>query len=391
MSRSAPAATRDSATPPRQPRLDGIRGIAILAVLLFHGFYTMASGMSAAGAASPFWDLLSGGWLGVDLFFVLSGFLITGILIRSRQRGHYFQRFYISRAFRIFPAYFAVLGFVMFVYPAFNARLAHSDFNSWWPSLLLFVTNWVIAFSGAGPLWPGLDHVWSLHVEEQFYLLWPLLVWLTPPRHTLRLCAAFWIFAVACKLVAVKLGASWLFLYVATITHMDGLAAGAFIAALLAQAGPPRWPRLVAAAGIAAMLGLALMFIHDHSLVLGSRRNVAIATTLVGVTTAALIHSVQARPTAAGLPAVLEHRWLIYLGQRSYSLYLVHWLLYWQVRELIEPAVPPGWSADTVIFLIGATTIVASLLIAEGMFLAIERPFLKWKAPWLRRYPATVA
>lgn len=363
----------------RQPALDGIRGLAILAVLLFHCFYAMAARDSEV---LPFWRLLSGGWLGVDLFFVLSGFLITGILIRSRGGTQYFYRFYLSRACRIFPAYFAVLGFVIFIYPAFNAPLAGSDVNQHGLYLGLFVQNWMTAL-GHGMSWPGLDHVWSLHIEEQFYLLWPLMVWLTPRQHLLRVCAVFWLLIQLCKFAALVSGASWAFLYTSTLTHADGLAAGAWVAAYRqSERAQPRslW---ILAAGAMAAFDLALLFLIEGGLYLGSRRTVVLASSWASIAFGALIYLAVSRPSTSRLNVSLSSHWLVYLGQRSYSLYLIHWVLYWQIRLQIQEFAAPVVSHDVLIFLVGVSTLCLSLAVAELMYRFIEQPFLRMKTRWL--------
>jgi len=364
----------------RQPALDGIRGIAILAVLLFHCFYTLVARTSDA---HPLWSLLSGGWLGVDLFFVLSGFLITGILIRSRSGTHYFYRFYLSRASRIFPAYFAVLAFVFFIYPAFNAPLAASDVHQHGLYLVLFVQNWMAAL-GHGMSWPGLDHVWSLHIEEQFYLLWPLIIWLTPAQQLLRLCALFWLMVQIAKFAALVSGAPWVFLYTSTLTHADGLAAGAWVAAYLQSARARPGARWIVVAGAVAAFDLFLLFLMEGGMYLGSRRTVVLATSWASIAFGVLVYLAASRPSKSRLNVSLSSRWLVYLGQRSYSLYLIHWVLYWQIRLQIQEFVTPAFSRDALIFMVGISTVCISLVVAELMYRTLEQPFLRMKSGWLR-------
>jgi peptidoglycan/LPS O-acetylase OafA/YrhL len=154
------------------PELDGLRGFAVGLVLVRH-FWPNAGFLSAA---APLADL---GWIGVDLFFVLSGFLITGILMDSIGRPDYYQRFYKRRAFRIFPLYYAFL-LLMFLFLAFWRQGYYLQrLRSEWGSPLWFVVylaNFVSAYSGKlvpfGPLGP----LWSLQIEEQFYVFFPVLV-----------------------------------------------------------------------------------------------------------------------------------------------------------------------------------------------------------------------
>ena len=149
------------------PELDGLRALAIVGVLLFH--------LHVPGAEF--------GWAGVQLFFVLSGFLITGILLNSKARSDYFSRFYVRRTLRIFPIYFLLLGLVL-VY-ALLRRLPYSGF----PWYAFYFQNYYIGWTSNHTQFPGLfAHTWSLAVEEQFYLLWPLIVWVLSPRSLIAFC-----------------------------------------------------------------------------------------------------------------------------------------------------------------------------------------------------------
>ncbi len=168
------------------PALDGLRGIAIILVMLHHFTnYRPTSGIDGLiGSVVFFW------WTGVDLFFVLSGFLITGILLDTRGSERYFTTFYARRILRIFPLYYLVL-FLAFVvlpkFPAVHPVLAgQADLPPQWP-YWLYLTNFSIADRGWGHGW--VDVGWSLAIEEQFYLVWPLVIWLCPPRLVALLCA----------------------------------------------------------------------------------------------------------------------------------------------------------------------------------------------------------
>src|SRR5208283_2319721 len=146
------------------PQLDAVRGIAILIVIFHNSLYRFPS--------LPLQSLFSYGWMGVDLFFVLSGFLITGILVDTKQSEGYFKNFYARRCLRIWPLYYSVL-FLMFV----AVPLVHPSIGSvviarsspWW-AYLFFLQNFLVhsQVSAAGPL--GVT--WSVAIEEQFYLVW---------------------------------------------------------------------------------------------------------------------------------------------------------------------------------------------------------------------------
>src|ERR1039457_3059498 len=178
-----PAAKSLDSALSRIPALDGLRGLAILLVILCHAYIFQGTNVYLDKTAlKNVWGLARFGWCGVELFFVLSGFLITSILFKTKESPQYFKSFYGRRAVRIFPLYFAVL--LIFYYgpisffPAYRFEPSH---KIWF---FLYLANWKAGF------WPvdDLTLFWSLCVEEQFYLVWPLIVWLTGKRTFPWLC-----------------------------------------------------------------------------------------------------------------------------------------------------------------------------------------------------------
>lgn len=173
----------EGAALPRVQALDGVRGVAILLTLMFHSF-------DASQSLAPV------GERGVDLFFVLSGFLITGILVDTRDQAAYFRNFYVRRAVRILPLYYLFVALMLFVAPRI-AELLPDDLGGvkdlrslgqgpdgvW--TVWVYLQNFVLA-RGPRSL-PGLGHLWSLAIEEQFYVFWPLVVFVVPARWRLRL------------------------------------------------------------------------------------------------------------------------------------------------------------------------------------------------------------
>src|SRR5262249_33425960 len=201
---------------------DGLRGIAILLVLLRHVGEDLP-GRRLGGLVDA---ALNAGWLGVDVFFVLSGFLITGILLDARgdeaqPTPGYFRRFYARRALRIFPIYYL---FLVITRPS----------GMWW--YVSYASNVLIARHG----WPdGLletGHPWSLAVEEQFYLVWPAIIAWTPRRWLAGLCVAVIGAAIAMRVLLIHQGAA-LAAYVLTPARADTLAIGATLAIAL-RSGP---------------------------------------------------------------------------------------------------------------------------------------------------------
>jgi len=162
--------------------LDGLRAIAIILVFLCHMQYHIPPVNLPAVVLRAY---VSQGWMGVDLFFVLSGFLITGILLDTREARNYFRGFYLRRILRIFPLYYLVLIAVIFAgirlnNPAFTTKLPLPA-DRW--LYFCYLTNWLALWKAHWGLHyvNYLAHFWSLAVEEQFYLVWPLVIWLVRP------------------------------------------------------------------------------------------------------------------------------------------------------------------------------------------------------------------
>src|SRR4029450_13934129 len=170
-------------------------------------------------------------WTGVDLFFVLSGFLITGILLDTRGSERYFTTFYARRILRIFPLYYLVL-FLAFVvlpkFPALHLEVAgQADLPPQWP-YWLYLTNFSIADGGWVHGW--VDVGWSLAIEEHFYLVWPLVFWLSPPRVVALLGAVIVVAEPLARVFARETEVKALSIYVLTWFRLDGLAIGALLA-----------------------------------------------------------------------------------------------------------------------------------------------------------------
>src|SRR5215469_7550470 len=176
------------------PALDGIRGLAVLFVIAFH---SRAPFLNTSEIPFSLFQFLGLGWSGVDLFFVLSGFLITGILLDTRRAPGYFRVFYARRALRIFPLYFAYLLLILVVLQGIFVVFVRT--NPWQHvNPLLYLTysmNWV---SGLDDQWLG--HLWSLAVEEQFYLIWPAAVWFCSRRSLPWVCIAMATAALAFRI-----------------------------------------------------------------------------------------------------------------------------------------------------------------------------------------------
>ena len=210
---------------PHYNALDGLRGVAVSMVVLFHFWQTLPQYRHplSAGVTRAL-GLMLIGQKGVDLFFVLSGFLITGILLRTKGSSNYFSTFYIRRSLRIFPLYFMVV-IACLLAGAIWQLPQYSWHNTWW--YLLYLQNIARTF------WPdsidGPGHFWSLAVEEHYYLFWPLAVLLASRRALIVLCVFLILMPIVMRAWFLYMG---LDVFTITLCLIDTLAMGSFIAVL---------------------------------------------------------------------------------------------------------------------------------------------------------------
>jgi peptidoglycan/LPS O-acetylase OafA/YrhL len=342
----------------RVPALDGIRGSAVLLVVASHSI-----------------AVLQGGVIGVDLFFVLSGFLITSLLLQEHRATGSIDigRFYLRRALRLLPAIFPVLLFVVVYVAARQTPEMLATTLSDAKSIVFYFFNWELALSRENYYahhQPLFMHFWSLSVEEQFYLVWPvlltgLLLWFrVQPAILLTLFVAGIVLPACARLALYEEGRYWLAFR--TDLRIDDLVWGAF-AAWAVYAGwilPRGWARLLPWAGAAA--GGALLLIatqeifHNGYLMRG-------LLSVVGFLSALLI-IVAAYCPPAPLRRALDFAPLRFTGRISYALYL------WHMPMLIiaHEEFPSGWP-----YTLGA--VAASFAAATISYYVVERPFLRLK------------
>ena len=354
--------------------LDGLRGVAILLVLACH-----LIDLKPVGA----WpNLISKGlFVGVDLFFVLSGFLITGILLRTADDPHRTRNFYVRRALRIFPAYYTVVLATTAVVCLWHtdARIV-TDTREMLPSFLLFGHNLVGTLSPERPLLRELKPLWSLAVEEQFYLIWPWLIWRCQPQHRLRLCVWVMVIALAFKFGMTLRGLHAGSIYQFTLSRMDTLAAGSFLAVWLAQHGERPLPRWMHWMPWIASVCLITMFIVCR----GMRQSQGpLITTLATSATpwifgGVLYASLQAQSLAQ---RGFSHPLLRFFGRYSYGLYLVHFIADAGVRLWWLPTLAQwtGLSGNALSWLIAAISLLCSIGLALLLHRLIEAPALRLK------------
>ena len=347
------------------PGLDGLRAIAIIGVLLYH-----------AGI-----DWVPGGFLGVDVFFVLSGFLITSLILEEYDRAGRidFKRFYIRRARRLLPAVFVLLIAVGIAVLLFY-RDALSAFREDALATLLYLNNWwyVVVdqsyFESMGRP-PLLKHLWSLSVEEQFYLIWPavaLLLVRRGGRPLVRRVAIFLAVASTAWMAYLAIRGGYPIdadpsrAYFGTDSHMMGLVIGAALATVWRpgrlSANIPRGAQiLVTAIGVAMIAVIAgfYLFVGEFTPWL-YRGGFLVLAVFTAVLIAAATHP------ASPLGALLGIGVLRYLGRRSYGIYLWHWPIFMVTR----PGIDVPWS-EPVAF---AARLAITLAVAEVSYRLVEMP-----------------
>ena len=342
-----------------RPALDGLRGIAIIGVFAHH-------------AQVPF---LAGGFIGVDVFFVLSGFLITALLLQEAEetRRISLRAFYIRRALRLLPALAVLLGALLLVPRAFGMMRTDAALVS--TVSALYASNWVRAF-GVLDL-EVLSHTWSLSIEEQFYLLWPpvvaVAVALGLRRRWLMLVALAGIAgATIARSVLWTTDESWRRLYNGLDTRIDTLLIGALAAlvfASLPSVGVLRGRAFRAIALAAALvLGAAMHIgrIDAPAMYFGVGALVSLCAALVVIGAVA---------TDGGIGSLLAFGPLVWIGRISYGLYLWHYPVVvglFDSHRLARLGVAPAWWIPM--------QIGASLALATASFYLLERPVLRLKA-----------
>jgi peptidoglycan/LPS O-acetylase OafA/YrhL len=322
-----------------RPELDGLRAVSILIVMLGHANYLYA------------------GFVGVDVFFTLSGFLITALLMQEfNKTGRIsIKSFYIRRALRLLPALFAVLLCVGVCALIFNRAI----YFKYILACLFYVANW-FAMGSPDELGP-LSHVWSLSVEEQFYLIFPPLFYFALRRKVRGLPTilfALIFISAALKPMLFHYGAERPRLYFGLDTRADAILIGCLIAVLAVKRKIPqlliRACRLFIVPSIVLIVAISVIF------TLQARFLARDITTIVGALAGVIIIGTLDNP----FPPL---RWLAPIGRISYGLYLWHYLVFW--------IIPAHWSQPV----IAITGIALSFTVAIASYFLIERPFLKMK------------
>jgi peptidoglycan/LPS O-acetylase OafA/YrhL len=332
----------------RIPQLDSVRGLAVLVVLLHNTDKHQYTGFVARN-----------GWMGVDLFFVLSGFLITGILLDTKDTDGYFRKFYARRCLRIWPLYYCALLFMFVVVPALRPSEANKIFEPrsmpWW-SYLVYLQNFLVpVITGATGL---LGVTWSLAVEEQFYAVWPIVVRYCSRAQLRTLTITLICGSPILRFFLVHRGYN---VYPNTLCRLDGLMAGALLSLAFRSEIFSR-DAYVRPAWIALLIASPLALITAHRMEWAVYSFTALASVSVVYLALCSKHK--------WLSAIVGNRFLIYTGTISYGIYLL---------EKIPTDAEMSLHLDRHPAFVLPLTAVATYGLATVSWNLLEKPFLRLK------------
>jgi peptidoglycan/LPS O-acetylase OafA/YrhL len=349
------------------PALDGLRGAAILLIVFYHNF--------------GFINYFFFGWLGVDLFFVLSGFLITEILLKTRNDPHFLRNFYIRRVLRIFPLYYLMLTLFLILIPLFHKNfldLPYFIHHQFW--LWSYLQNWLYIFYPPGGAL-SLTHLWSLAVEEQYYVLWPFIILLLKKAKVLFiLLLVLLITVIALRFIIWTYtieNLAYFNLY--TFSRIDGICIGSMLALLRSwnSNAVKKYFTLI----VFGLAGLNFLFYFFNRAYHYNFPFLAI----VGYTTFAVLFSLLVNEAVTKENRIINFVFTIpmlkFFGKISYSLYVFHWPLH----LILFPAVLSGVTTYFFFTPMKAQIISSIITTTAGIGVSIlsyyffERTFLKMK------------
>lgn len=371
--------------PAHLPTLDGLRALAIIWVV-WHNVGTTGDRSVSDVVNKGFQLFLTTGWAGVQLFFVLSGFLITGILLDQHARGQNLRRFYLRRSLRIFPLYYALLAIAFILVPALgidapDVELAREQQGWFWS----YTINWRMPFGGTG----RYGHFWSLAIEEQFYFIWPIFVALLHPRRLAWACAAGIVTAIVSRYglwfwdpeLAAKTA------YNFTVARIDALLMGAALALAIrssrAIAQLERYFRLALAISLALLL--AQLVVHRRWDAVGTGSELLNQTLFSAVFALGIYHCLRSevQPRESVLHRMLTAWPMRRLARYSYAIYIFHIPLLVYVSEMgwLDMSDESGWRLLARINLHCIGILLVSTACAALSWQLLEQPCLR-----LRKY-----
>jgi peptidoglycan/LPS O-acetylase OafA/YrhL len=349
------------------PAINSLRGIAILMVLAYHLFH--------------FTGIFEYGWMGVDLFFVLSGFLITNILLQQKRDSSFFRNFYRNRVLRIFPVYYVTLiAFFLLANLLFNERDAASTYNYYKTHQAWFWTNtqnWLFIIKGS-PEVPYLKHFWSIAIEEQFYLFWPFLVFSAINKFKLvKISICLMVFALLLRATLFMFDRSHVESYTFnTFARTDGLMGGAVLAILL----PGHKKQLSLFCKVFFITGI--LFFIISLFIYGSISRYNMLTSVFGYTfislffTSAVYYVLTINSKL--IQTFARFKLFHFFARYSYCIYVIHVPIYLAIITKSE-FLAEKLSIPNNQFVLSAITLILVIVISMASYHLMEKHFLKLK------------
>jgi peptidoglycan/LPS O-acetylase OafA/YrhL len=376
-----PPQRASSASDRRIPELDGIRGVACLAILVWHylvGQIDAAPHSLLSFSLRPF----EMAWSGVDLFFVLSGFLLGGILIDHRKSPHRTSTFYIRRACRIFPIYFVWLFLFVLMRSVVSPSVDHSSlFSGSFPlwSFATYTQNVLMSLHNRyGATWMGIT--WSLAIEEQFYLVLPALVFLLPIRRLPTVVIVATVLAIACRVAILILSPSnWVAPYVLFCCRWDAPFAGVLGAWLVRQ---PFWTQNRERSDAVLRKSLFALGIGVLALFVYSPRPEGKLMASVGFTCMAFFYLavILAATRWSMFAGFFRNRLFVFCGTISYGIYLMHQGVSGLLHGYLRGGVPELTDASGV--LVTLLAIATTFGLSWVSYRYFEKPIVRWGHQW---------
>lgn len=377
----------------RVNELDGMRGIATILVISYHIFkrgdyFTTNAILHFATSLTLY------GWYALDTFFVLSGFLITGILLRTRDEKHYFKNFYVRRSLRVFPLYYFVLALILFLMPNLDPDYV-AEIPKSLPYYLFYQQNW-FHFMTSVKGTEYLSVTWSLAIEEQFYLLFPFLVFYTRKETLAKIAGAIIAVSILARILSVFLWTDVAqmtnFYFYNTFTRFEEISFGILIAIAFTY---PEWKAKL------TKIAMPVFLITYPTLLIAeviTSRNIGIphpaygnvpltviGYTLASVFASALIVVLTTHDKTAFIRRFFRNKILVFFGDHSYSIYLFHMPVGLTLLDFMWRSGYRGWQFY---FIYIGLTIGITILISTLTWNFLEKPMLNLKKYFDYKEPA---
>jgi peptidoglycan/LPS O-acetylase OafA/YrhL len=365
--------------------IDGLRAIAVIWVMLGH-VATSIDWTAVTVIDKLFVLLINSNWVGVQLFFVISGFLITKILLEGKDQQHQIRNFYIRRSLRIFPIYYITLAYIFIALPLFNATPTWLDSvteQQWW--FWTYLNNWSRPFYEFG----GITHLWSLAIEEQFYLIWPFIVVFLSTKRVMQISLFMVISAPIARFAMYYYAGNFGMTdeqgsraaYNFTFARWDAIALGAYLAVLMTNKAAVAW---LSAHGkkllIIVIAVIAVQIVVNHNFT-----SVAQGIGILNQTTASFAFAIALFFVVVNsdkpMVSFLELSWMKSIGKVSYAMYIFHLplMMFWLKLSPPDLTGVNQWLVVPVVlsYTAGFTLLIYLMSLLSWHF--IEHPILKLK------------